>query len=726
MSAPAPAPSPAPAAYRFGIFEFHTDTLELRRQGGRVRLAQQPAQLLHLLLAQAGELVGREEIKHRLWPPETFVDFDNSVNSAMNRIRQALRDSADHPRYIETHPRLGYKFIAPVTPIYAATAAPVLPAEPPAVTQMAMQTAVIHPAEAAFASSLRPVFSWWSIRLGLGLAAVVLVLAMGAVWWSRRPRPQWPRLISYTQITRDHRLKIGHNYLSPLLNDGLRIYFSEYTRAGDVLMSTGLDGGAPQPLPSLLPNLRLQAISPGGLHLLVTQPASAGGQLWVLDLPSGAPHAMRGVAARAACWSPHGRRIAYAWHGQIRVLPAAGGPSRLLVRLASTPWWLRWSPEGRRLRFTLGRYDGDNDRIWQILLDANPPHAQALTGPNVIACCGDWTGDGADYFYQTTDANGSNISVLPRHAGHGRNLTAGPLSYIAPEPVRGTGRLLAIGQSISPELMRYDRRRRRFLPYLQGIAATWVTFSPHRRRVAYALAGRERSVWVARADDAHAHQITFPPFDCEGLAWSPHGRRLLIRARLGMGTGQPWRLYIYIFLRHQLQLLHRTGRNVGIANWSPHGRRLVYGDLPGSTGQFPVSGGIHIYDVAHQRLTTLPGSVGLWTARWSSNGRWIAALRDHSQRLMLYSWRRRQWRTTTIAPVDNPTWSRRGRHLYFDSLGANLGFYRFNPVTGRLRKVVSLNRFGWLSDGWSGLDGKNQPLVARVHGLDEIYSLNWQ
>jgi cholera toxin transcriptional activator len=100
--------------YRFGIFEADARTGELRRQGLRVKLHAQPLQLLFLLLERPGELLTREEISRELWPDGTFVDYEHGVNSAVNRIREALGDKASSPRFIETLARRGYRFVAPV------------------------------------------------------------------------------------------------------------------------------------------------------------------------------------------------------------------------------------------------------------------------------------------------------------------------------------------------------------------------------------------------------------------------------------------------------------------------------------------------------------------------------------------------------------------------------------------------------------------------------------
>ena len=99
---------------RFGVFELDLSAGELRKNGAKLRLQGQPFQVLALLLERAGEVVTREELQQRLWPSDTFVDFDHSLNTAINKVREALGDSASSPRYVETLARRGYRFIAPV------------------------------------------------------------------------------------------------------------------------------------------------------------------------------------------------------------------------------------------------------------------------------------------------------------------------------------------------------------------------------------------------------------------------------------------------------------------------------------------------------------------------------------------------------------------------------------------------------------------------------------
>ena len=107
-------PTHAPRAVRFGVFEFDLRSGELRKQGRKIRLEGQPVQVLIKLLDRPGELVTREELQKELWPADTFVNFEQSLNAAVKRLRQALGDSPANPRFVETLARRGYRFIAPV------------------------------------------------------------------------------------------------------------------------------------------------------------------------------------------------------------------------------------------------------------------------------------------------------------------------------------------------------------------------------------------------------------------------------------------------------------------------------------------------------------------------------------------------------------------------------------------------------------------------------------
>ena len=139
-----PHASPTGRVVRFGVFEVDLAAGELRKNGRRIRLQEQPFQMLALLLERPGDIVTREELRQKLWPADTFVDFDHSLNTAVNKVREALGDSASNPRYVETLARRGYRFLAPVQreEIAAATSDPDAASKPAPAT---IAEEVLHP-----------------------------------------------------------------------------------------------------------------------------------------------------------------------------------------------------------------------------------------------------------------------------------------------------------------------------------------------------------------------------------------------------------------------------------------------------------------------------------------------------------------------------------------------------------------------------------------------------
>src|SRR5437764_15402875 len=161
-------PVPTSRTIHFENFEFEFRSSELREQGRKVKVQGQPVQILAMLLEQPGELVTRDEIKNELWPGDTFVDFEHSLNAAVKRLRQALHDSAENPRFVETLARRGYRFIAPVAwdveqverkdrrPIYGAAAIIALTLLATVVYFAMKQRAVAAPTNAINAVAILP------------------------------------------------------------------------------------------------------------------------------------------------------------------------------------------------------------------------------------------------------------------------------------------------------------------------------------------------------------------------------------------------------------------------------------------------------------------------------------------------------------------------------------------------------------------------------------------
>jgi len=179
---------------RFGAFELDSHSGELRKHGLRIRLRDKPFQVLMALLERPRELVTRKELQERLWPGDTFVEFENGINNAISRLRETLGDTADHPRFIETVPRRGYRFVAPIETARDAAEPPVAVESVPAPT--AAPPATPPPDVMPVTTGKRPGWMW-------ATAAAVAVVAISAVgaWIALSPRPaptSAPRLARQT------------------------------------------------------------------------------------------------------------------------------------------------------------------------------------------------------------------------------------------------------------------------------------------------------------------------------------------------------------------------------------------------------------------------------------------------------------------------------------------------------------------------------------------------
>jgi len=206
---------------RFGVFEVDLQTGELRRNGFQIRLQEQPFQVLATLLQRHGELVTRDELRRALWPADTFVDFDHSLNAAIKRLRDALGESAETPRFVQTVARRGYRFIAPVEPSSIAGKATI----PTDTKRLLEQTA----------KSGRELRGRHALTLVLG-GALVAALGVGALWILKHRVSSGQELIVRRLTSNSSDNPVTGALLSP---DGKYLAFRDQTGMHLKLIETG-------------------------------------------------------------------------------------------------------------------------------------------------------------------------------------------------------------------------------------------------------------------------------------------------------------------------------------------------------------------------------------------------------------------------------------------------------------------------------------------------------
>jgi len=273
--------SPTQETVRFGLFELDLRAAQLTRNGTRIRLPQQPLQLLSVLIESPGEIVTRERLRQRLWPSDVFIDFDHGLNKSIQKLRDALGDSADSPRYIETIPRVGYRFIAPVSN-GTQLLDPEADIEPP-------QLPPISPAPSAVAAG-NPRARWLLFAAGV----VTIGAAIGiAIYLSARFHPV---VVKYTQLT-DFTDSVTTPALSP---DGHILAFirgnSSFMSAGQIYVKMLPDGEA-RPLTNDARVKYNLAFSPDGSQIAYTVMETPGFATYTVSVLGGDSHLLLSNAA---------------------------------------------------------------------------------------------------------------------------------------------------------------------------------------------------------------------------------------------------------------------------------------------------------------------------------------------------------------------------------------------------------------------------------------------
>jgi TolB-like protein/DNA-binding winged helix-turn-helix (wHTH) protein/Tfp pilus assembly protein PilF len=235
--------------YRFGDFELDARSGELQRHGRKVRLSEQPFQVLVLLLAHPGEVVTREQVRQALWPEATFVDFEAGLNSAVWRLREALNDSAEKPRFVETLPRRGYRLIAAVEPSVEPSDAPAPEGE---------TGAVVRPA---------PGLSLRFVLAGAAVVALLVVLTVTATWQQLRSRPAPAQIRSlavlpFENLTGDQ----GQDYFADGMTDALTTDLAQIRALRVISRTSAMQyKGARKPLPRIAQELDVDVVVEGSV-----------------------------------------------------------------------------------------------------------------------------------------------------------------------------------------------------------------------------------------------------------------------------------------------------------------------------------------------------------------------------------------------------------------------------------------------------------------------------
>jgi DNA-binding winged helix-turn-helix (wHTH) protein/Tol biopolymer transport system component len=724
--------------YRFGLFEADLDLGTLTRQSIPVKLQEQPFRILALLLESSGEILGREELRKNIWPDGTYVEFDGSLNTALMKLRSALNDNADNPLFIETVPRKGYRFIAPVE---------LCSVDSPAITtairiegpETGLQELAIRQPESTEAKRAPRKGGQEARRLGPHWWEALLILAgvTALLTYSLWPRPE-PRVVRVQQLTRSGQV----DPWGKLVTDGSRIYFVVRDVTGWNLMQTSVEGGAVQRTPTPFDNTRIFDLSPDHSQFLIGQLTHRGEEtaLWFWPVQGGAPRRLGDLIVQEAVWSPMGDLIAYVHGESIQLTDPQGNHIRELAKFHPAPHSLVWSPDGKRLRFTQTNLMESTDSMWEMNLEQSTPRRvlpEGQHGPHEGS--GTWLGGGNYFAFSSgvdlraslaVDTQASlwimdeNRSLFRRHTGEPIQLTRGPIAFDHPNAMQDSNRIFVIGSHNEYQLLRIDPKTSAKTAMLAESGATDMDFSLDGRWVVYA-ARENGTLWKSRIDGSGKVQLTAGATGAFAPHWSPDQKQILFTGFLL--DSQP-RLYVVSAEGGSPKsVLPPNNKWASVSgDWRTDGRQIVLDVQEMESGREP---DIQILDLESSKLTKLLNSDGLIEPRWSADGRYIAALNPKKKQVWLYDCKLEKW--SVLAEANFPAalrWSPGGDALYFQDVDeVEESIFRVPMATRETERVLRLGdllSLGAARGIFTGLSPDGSVYVTVDHGDVDVYAVD--
>jgi len=546
-----------------------------------------------------------------------------------------------------------------------------------------------------------------------GVVAVLVMAAAAYFLVFRREQTPSLRISDYTQITHDGRggMLAG--------TDGARIFLS---RGIGAVGQVAVAGGAIQPIQLPLPKPLLLDISPDGSTALVLSYAKgllATPPLYTVQILGGASRYLADAAE--AVWTPSGESAVYfTANGDAYLIRGDGSGAHKFASLGELPDGWAWSASGATIRYSVG------GRLWEMSSDGSHPHEllQGWRTPNT-KCCGSWSPDGR--FYSFLSGPGSQIWAIDERPGlFGRSsprpyqLTSGPINWENPIFSKDSKKIFANGSTQGGELVRFDLKSNQLQPFLAGISAEFVTFSKDGNTVAY-VSYPDHVLWKANRDGSSRVQLSAPPMQPKLLSLSPDGAQILFTDSSSTGAAEA---YIVSSLQGSPRRLlpHEPGPQTD-ACWSPDGREIAFStSQEGGTDR---NSTIRILDVASQRVTTLPGSVGMFSPHWSPDGKSIAADAFDVSSIHVFNIETQQWSTIHQGLVGWFLWSKDSQSMFLLRYTEDPGVYQFPIKGGKEVRIMDLKdvRTTGTYGLWLGLDPADAPLLLLDKGTKDIYAL---
>ncbi len=566
-----------------------------------------------------------------------------------------------------------------------------------------------------------------------GLAIIVLIPLVSAAVLFRFLAPG-----SSVQITKVTRLSGDALFKSRLATDGVTLYFSELAGGKMQLSRMPVNGGPISHIALPSSNADLQEVSADGRGLLVTgrDGREEEASLWIVPVDGGPPRRVGNVLCHSAALSPDGKAIAYARGNSIFITFDYGATSLELRHLEYNPIDLHWSRSGNRLRFVslnFAAMDMMDRKVWEIEFGDrfNVLAINRVPSTPGNCCLGSVQTPDYDFFATRGNKPESRMWAVAQHRRWWQPTRAESIDLPTPLSALSalasderTGRLFAIVEEPNRgEFVRFVPFSGTFRPFLPGISGLYPDFSRDGKWIAY-VGTDEGPLWIARAESDDPRQLTSSFEKLELPRWSPDGTQIAFTAK---NHGRPWRIYVISRGGGTPREVSSGEENQGAPTWSPDGKWLAYANVWCRGAQ---ECAVHLIELATGKIETLPGSGGLRTARWSPDGRYIAALNGERHQLLVFDVSRKSWRKLSDSIMgDDLSWAHDSRYLFAkSSIGDKPRILRIPVPGGNPESVVDLESLskltGRIDDGLC-VAPDDSIILHRQISSSEIYAVDW-
>ena len=727
--------------YKFGPFRIDPDQRVLLRENQPVPLQSKAFDVLLALVQNSEKVVLKDDLLKTVWPG-TFVEESNLAQNIFV-LRKLLGDEIGENRYIVTVPKRGYRFAERVQIVGEEEESLVVESHSRARVivdqtvltngQTETMEALLFPQREPLTLPARPESPRWNNSKVAALFLAATVFGAALFWIFYRPTGI-PRAVRSAQLTHSGRVEP----FGGVLTDGPRVFYTERVGATWRIMQVSEQGGEPVPINTSLENVALFDLDHRGARFLASVPGAtnAPAPLWIVPAVGGSARRVGEILASKAIWSPDGQTIVYGNDGELYAASDDGTKSRKLLSALGAIEYLRWSPDGKYLSFTVRDLRTGVNSLWESGADGTDPHPISFGWRAPVARWGEgesagvWTPDGKHFIFRSIREGATSLWVVPTLPGSEvRKSGKAPMQFYStpihlsePNVSLDGKKVFLVNHEDRRELMRYDAERKQFIPYLGGRPLRILNFSRDGQWVAYRN-DADSALWRSRADGTLPLQLTLAPRRALYSSWSPDGKKIAF-AYEGVGG-----LYVVPFDGGSIEPLAPDNENDGSQpSWSPDGKAILFTRwTPTATGA--MRSDVFQIDVDTRKIRALSGGENFECPQWSPDGRYVAASDRKTKKLKLFDVATQKWSELADGlPFGwGIRWSTDSKYVFYQHNWApDQPIFRVRISDRKIEQVTSsreILRADVLSFTLTGLTPDNSPVASIIRTNSDVFAL---